>query len=335
MLTEHARDRREDDVSGEVTVAVVDGAEQVEVGDQQGSRATETGTALECLLKELREVPRVEELRLRIEARLCLELGKRERAMDEDERSERDDREPRVRDPESGDDDTEEGEHEIRRDALEREEPGCLQGVPSSETEDEGEKDVVDGEEGGRGSNARHELLHVIARQQWEVIGGEKVEHPLGREPGERVVRDVECLDVPGVPDSEPLRDVEGDGHEREERRGEEEGGRNDEDGSGVVRLVAGRVDHEELSDRRRGSQEDRESPVGRVELRGGTELRRVGADSESEDRREVDPCSGAQVAPLRLRCHRLAHVSWPIGRPARSSSCPSFPPPGPSSGAP
>ena len=64
----------------------------------------------------------VEQARLRIDARLQLQRGHRQRAVDQDDRREREREQPRVRAPQRRDADAERGEDELGRDRLTGEE---------------------------------------------------------------------------------------------------------------------------------------------------------------------------------------------------------------------
>ena len=98
-----------------------------------------------------REVARVEEAGLRVDARLRLELRDAERAVDEDERRERREDEPRVPVPERGERDAEDRQHEVGRDALGREEARLAERVAAAELQDHRDEDVVDRDEDDAG----------------------------------------------------------------------------------------------------------------------------------------------------------------------------------------
>ena len=121
--TEDLGDPLQHGVPGQVAVAVVDVAEQVEVGHDQRQRPLEALRAAELVGQGGREVPGVEEAGLRVDAGLGLELRDGERAMDEDERGETERDQPGVQPPEGRDADAEAGEDELGREPVEREEP--------------------------------------------------------------------------------------------------------------------------------------------------------------------------------------------------------------------
>ncbi len=118
LLAEDLGDPLQDGVAGEVAVAVVDVAQQVEVGHDQRHRALEAAGARDLRGERRREVARVVEAGLRVDARLRLELRDAERAVDDDERRERREDQPRVPVPERGERDAEDRQHEVDRDAL-------------------------------------------------------------------------------------------------------------------------------------------------------------------------------------------------------------------------
>ena len=98
----------------------------------------------ELLVQRRREVARVEEAGLRVDARLLLELRDAQRAVDEQQRRDRERDQPRVAHPEGGDPDAERREHEVGREALEREEAGLAQGVAAREVQHRRQQEVVD-----------------------------------------------------------------------------------------------------------------------------------------------------------------------------------------------
>ena len=113
----------QDRVAGEVAVGVVDVAQEVEVGHDQRERPVEARGPVSSSLQRRREVARVEEARLRVDAGLFLERGHGQRAVDQEER--RDARTATSQgfdEPERGERDAERREHEVGREALEREE---------------------------------------------------------------------------------------------------------------------------------------------------------------------------------------------------------------------
>jgi hypothetical protein len=73
LRAEDLGDALQHGVPCEVAVRVVDVAEQVEVGHDQRQRPLEALRARELLVQHVREVPRVEEAGLRVDAGLLLE----------------------------------------------------------------------------------------------------------------------------------------------------------------------------------------------------------------------------------------------------------------------
>ena len=155
VLAENARDADEHDVTREVAVAVVDLPQKVQIRDEERHRSTAPLRALEGLLEYVREVACVVELGLRILPRLCLELRKRQRALNEHERREGECDEPRIVDPDRRDDDADQRDHEIGGDALDREEAALAEGVTAGEPEHDRQQDMVDGDEAHRRGEAR------------------------------------------------------------------------------------------------------------------------------------------------------------------------------------
>ena len=118
LLAEDLRDALEDRVAGEVAVAVVDVAQEVEVGHDQRHRPLEARCARDLGRERRREVARVVEAGLRVDARLGLELRDAERAVDDDERRERREDQPRVPVPERRERDAEDRQHDVDRESL-------------------------------------------------------------------------------------------------------------------------------------------------------------------------------------------------------------------------
>jgi hypothetical protein len=230
-------------VAGEVAVRVVDVAEQVEVGHDQRHRPAEPLCPTELLCKRRREVARVEEARLRIDAGLGLQGGNAQRAVDQEERGENERDHPCVRVPEGGHRDAESGEHDLRRQVLEREEPGVPGAVTTCEPEHPGEQAVVerDVHERGGGAREREQQLPVLD----DVAVADHAGDPPRRHDVDRVVADVERLQVPAVAVLEPFRDHRDRAERRDELRREQEHGGDEEDDVRVVGLIVGRADAE------------------------------------------------------------------------------------------
>ena len=107
LHAEDLGDALEHGVAGEVAVGVVDVAEQVEVGHDQGERPVEAVCARNLLVQRDTEVARVEEAGLGVDPRLGLELRHAERAVDEEDRGDRKRDQPRIEVPERREDDAE------------------------------------------------------------------------------------------------------------------------------------------------------------------------------------------------------------------------------------
>jgi hypothetical protein len=151
---EDLRDSLQHRVAGKVAVVVVDVAEQVEVGHDQGQRALEALGAPELLLQRQREVARVEESRLRIDARLGLQRRHRERAVHEQDWSDGERQKPRIVEPEVRERDAERREHELRGEVLEAEQARLPDRVPAREIQHHCEQRVVDQHEYQAGDEA-------------------------------------------------------------------------------------------------------------------------------------------------------------------------------------
>ena len=139
---------------------------------------SESGRSKRCArasssLQREREVARVEEPGLRVDARLRLQLRHRERAVDQEERRERERDQPRVRVPEGGERDAEHREHELGREALEGEEARLAHRVPAGEPEHRREQHVVDADE--HGAAARPASEPQVGRvRPWPPIAAER-----------------------------------------------------------------------------------------------------------------------------------------------------------------
>ena len=112
LRAEDVRDALQDRVAREMAVRVVDVPEQIEVGHDHGHRTLEAFRACELLAEHRGEVPGVEETRLRIDAGLLLKRRHAQRAVDEEERCDRERDQPGIDAPEGRDRDPEAGEDE-------------------------------------------------------------------------------------------------------------------------------------------------------------------------------------------------------------------------------
>ncbi len=135
---EDLRDALQHRISRQVAVGVVDLAQQVEVGHDQRQRPLEALRSTELLRQRRREVARVEEAGLGVDARFGLELRHRERPVDQEERGDREGNEPRVPGPERGEHHTECREDELRRQRLVREDHAHR--MPVDEADHRGEQ---------------------------------------------------------------------------------------------------------------------------------------------------------------------------------------------------
>ncbi len=256
-------DPLQDRVSRQVAVVVVDVAKQVEVGHDQRQRPLEALCPAEFLLEGQREVARVEEAGLRIDARLGLQRRHRERAVHEQDRGDGERDQPRVLEPEVRERDAERREHELRGEVLEAEQAGCAGRVAVREVEHHREQRMVDEHEHG----TRREPGDRKA--QARVRDPARVEDQLCRAPRRHhrddVVRDVERLQGPAVAVLQPLGDVHEEHEQRELLGRQDQRRRHEEDDRRVVRLVARRAHHEELRDGSGGREDGEREPVRRA----------------------------------------------------------------------
>ena len=144
LLVEDLGDPLEDRVACEVAVAVVDVAQQVEVGHDQRHRAVEARGARDLGRECRREVAGVVQAGLGVDPRLRLQLRNAQRAVDDDERRERGEDQPGVPVPERRERDAEDREHEVDRELLGAEEPRLTEAVPAAELQDDADENVVD-----------------------------------------------------------------------------------------------------------------------------------------------------------------------------------------------
>jgi hypothetical protein len=277
-------DALEHGVAREVPVSVVDVSEQVEVGHDHRERRAGPFRALELLAQCSGEVARVEEPRLRIDPGLLLQCRDAQRAVDEEQRGQGGRKQQRVPLPQAREGDAERGEHEVRGQALRREETGRAQRVSAREVEHRREEDMVQGDE--------HDHRDESRERQLDLGPQPGVSHELHRRPRRqtvhRVVGDVETLDVPGVAHLQPLGQPVDDPEERDQLRRQQEHRGDQEDVARVVALVARRDDDEELRDRGARGEDEEGRPAGGVgrQVRERDERRE---DGEDPDGVEVD----------------------------------------------
>ena len=162
LLAEDLRDPGEDRVAGQVPVGVVDVAQQVEVGHDQRHRPLEAARPAELVAERGREVARVVEAGLRVDARLGLELPDRERAVHQQERRERERGQPDVVAPEHREADAERGQDEVGREVVVGEEPRLAEREPAREAEHRREQDVVQPDEDDRRRDAREQRPQAV-----------------------------------------------------------------------------------------------------------------------------------------------------------------------------
>ena len=257
-------------VPGEMAVRVVDVAQEVEVGHDQRQRPVEALGAHDLLVQGQPEVARVEEAGLRVDACLGLELRDRERAVDQQDRRDRERDQPRVCVPERRDDDAQRGQDELGGETVEGEEPGLADRVPVAEQEHRREHRVVQADEDDRADSAGNREAEVDVRDQ-AVCMEDPVHRPPRRDRRDHVVADVEELAVPRGPVLQPGRDVLNDRHHDHQLGREEQDRRDQEDVRRVVGLVAGRLDERDLRQRGAPGEEHEGEPggdavVGRLE---------------------------------------------------------------------
>ena len=278
--------------------------------------------ALELFSELCGEVAGVEEAGLRIDARLLLEGGNAQRAVDQEERGDGGRQEPWVPRPDGGERDAERGEDEVGREALGREEARLAEAVPAREVKHRREQDVVqrDEDDGSCEPGQRKRDVRV------QVPAFHEIHRPPRRQPVQRVVGDVESLDVPGIANLEPFGNVLDDAHEGDELGREQHGRRDKEDDRRVVRLVPRRPYDEELGDSGARSEDEE----GRPAVRSGLQVRKRNqsrGDCDGCDREEIGlglarerflgrfgPATALCCAKFARNC---AHLCHPRGRRA------------------
>ena len=288
LRAEDLRDSLQHGVAGKVSVAVVDVAQQVEVGHDQRHRPLEPRGARDLGGERRREVARVVEAGLRVDARLRLQLRDAERAVDDDERRERGEHEPRVQVPERGQRDAEDREHEVDREALDGEQPRLAERMAAAELEDQGDEDVVHADVGDRGSQAGHRKAGIRIRDHAAAVPQDQLDHAPHRQRVQRVVGDVEHLDRPRVAFLQPLRDGLHERDQHQQLGRQQQRRRDEEDHRGVVHEVARRLDREHLRDRRGRGQEREGEPAVADARNLEIEAARGGDRRQAEDQ-EID----------------------------------------------
>ncbi len=298
-------------VARQVPVGVVDVPEQVEVGHDHRQRRARPLRATELLPQRTGEMAGVEEAGLGIDARLLLEGRDAERAVDQEQWRHGGREQERVPVPQPRERNAQHREHEIRREALHREEARAAQRVPAREMQHRGEQEVVGADEDDRG----HEAGECELELRPEAGVAHELDRPPRREPVERVVGDVEALDVPGVANLQPLGDPVDDPEQRDQLGRQEQDAGDQEDQGRVVALVARRDHDEELRHRgRSGEGEEGEPAVGaRREVR---ERHHRGGDGQDPHRVEIRLRARGQGLALAVLGRRSLH-----GRSTRDSA--------------
>ena len=252
----------QDGVAGEVAVRVVDLAQQVEVGHDHRQRRARALRPVELLAERAGEVARVEEARLRVDARLLLERRDAQRAVDEEERRDAIGRSsgfqsqsPARATPSMASTKSVERLSTEKSPVPRNECPRARWSIVASRTWFS-ETKTTDGDE------ARERELELRA----EAGVADELDRPPRRQAVQRVVGDVERLDVPGVAHLQPLGDPVDDAEERDQLRRQQEHPGDEEDDRRVVALVARRPDDEELGHRRAGGEDEEREPAVGVE---------------------------------------------------------------------
>ena len=158
-------------------------------------------------------------------------------------------------------------EHEIGRQALEREQARLAERMPPREPQHDREDRVIEQHEDGRCRETRCRKPELVVpdepvRPQQDVRDGR-----CGEEV-DQVVAGVESLDVPRVAHLDPLGQVLRDHDERQQPGGQEQHGRDEDDEGRVVRLVARRDNGEEVRQRGADRDQDERNPLARLERR-------------------------------------------------------------------
>ena len=123
---------------------------------------------------------------------LAQERHGRERAVPQDERRDQGRQEPGIELGECSDGHAEPCEHELDPETGRREEAALAERVPAAQPEHDREQHVVDGDEDGCGEQSGEGERGVS-------VCADRVRHGPGAESAERVVREIEALDVPRV----------------------------------------------------------------------------------------------------------------------------------------
>jgi len=133
--------------------------------------------------------------------------------MDEKERRNRRREQVRVPAPDTREGDAESREHEVDREAVGGEEPGLTKRMPAREMKHRREEHMV----GRYKDDARGKACEGHRRLSAQPEIANERHCPPRCEQVQRVIADVEALDVPGVANLQPLGNVLDDPHEHDE----------------------------------------------------------------------------------------------------------------------
>ena len=135
--------------------------------------------------------------------------------MDQEQRRKRERDEPGIRLPEGVHRDAERCEHEVGGEILGIEQAGVPEREAAREAQHHGEQDVVDRDEDDAGCKPGERQPQCVVTDPRVFEDEDAADEPGGHR-RERVVEDVERLQVPAVAHLQPLRDHLDDGDEHE-----------------------------------------------------------------------------------------------------------------------
>ena len=173
--------------------------------------------------------------------------------------------------------------------------------MPSTETEHHREDAVIQEHEDDGGSEAGDSEPDLVVRDQ-TVLLQEVLPHRARREQVEEVVARVERLDVPGVANLQPLRNVLGHRDGRQEPHGKQESGGHEHHHRHVVGLIARRHDGEELGESCPDSDEPERHPGLRVDRRDLAERKPAEQHRTRCNQDQVGPGEARQPPPGAIR---------------------------------
>ena len=179
--------------------------------------------------------------------------------------------------------------------------PASRQRVAAGEADHRREDDVVRRRrattQAARPASAQRRLSSGISPSARSSERG----RPPRRQVAERVVADVEALDVPGVPLLEPLGHVHDDADQRDELGRQQQRARDQEDPRGVERRVAGRAHRVGVGCGRAGRENQEGRPLRRLRV---VETRRQRRASRRVAAIPIaTPYAAAAVGSARRRC--------------------------------